>query len=515
MTIQELEKLVKYYYDLGAAGKKIINTISYEEGNVKSQVYYAVLNGFFSSLENYLLLVYDDLKADVALLFAKSNTNKVLLRIAIEATLLLDIFENNPDLIDAYYATYVSDKKRMNALFKGEEYNEKYLRRFEWLPKIKKKRPSSLVDLLDYVKWEDEEQKEYYKIIIRNLDTFIHPSFYVGRSVETRAITNIDTIAPIFAKEGIISELYENLIDLSANYSQELASELAKLLNSDTPSNDIDIAYQKSHEGLPASIGPICFFLSNIGHMMHSPNEPTYLQRNIAYLTTDLTPRYEDLLQSYFMGNKFLFEIQLRTILESLSMMHILLKEDEYRNYVFFIHQQIKSFEANKSALELLEKHGITVQNLNLDDDRQRNIDIIKDYYKRFFNADPSQKDILRLNGWALYLRGVNNDTVPNAVDIINNMLNDFFKEEPSSLLSNIFEESNTYMHVTLYAFLDDKAKINHQFVTYINHSLLNILNGILNIPNLLTISNKEKEDLLRNTLLTFTDLNSQALHKV
>ena len=515
MTPKQLEALITHYYDFCETGTRIMKNNPLHSGDIKDEVYHGVINSFLSSLSNYLLLVYDDLKADESLLFAKSNTNKVLLRVTIEAVLLLDIFKRHPEYIENYYSTYVSDKKRMAALFDNQEYDEKYLRRFEWLPKIKRHRPSSLVDLLNYIDWEDAEQKEFYEIIIRNLDAFIHPSFYLGRSVETQAITNIDVISPIFIEGGIVYELCDNFIDLVNDYNPELAKSLKSCLASRELTNALSIKYADNHRNLPQDIGPVCYALSNISNLLKFDKEPSYLQRNIAYLTTDLAPRFEDLLQAYFTGNKFLFEIQLRTIMESLSMMHILLKEDEARNYVFYLHQQIKGYEANKTALELLDKYGINTSNVHLDDMNQSLVDIIADYYQKVHKVEIAKKDILRLNGWALYLKDTNNQTVPNAVDIINNMLNDLFKKEAGELLATVFEESNTYTHVTLYAFLDDNAKIEPKYVIYINHALHNILRGFISIPNFLNLNGQEKEELSQQLLLTFNRLNAAALNQI
>ena len=64
--------------------------------------------------------------------------------------------------------------------------DEKYLKRFAWLPRIKGKRINNLNDLLSYIEFEDDNQKLFYQILIRNFDTFIHPSFNFSLNIESK-----------------------------------------------------------------------------------------------------------------------------------------------------------------------------------------------------------------------------------------------------------------------------------------------------------------------------------------
>ena len=514
MELKELELVVAKYYDFCKLGLHFTRTNKPDESK-ESQVHYAIINGFFAALNNYLLLVYDDLKVNASVLFAKSNTNKVFLRVIIEATLLLDIFKHHPDYIEPYYNTYLSDKKRLSSIFDKDDEHKKYLRRFSWLPKHNKKKPSTLIDLLNYVDFENAEHREFYTVIIRSLDAFTHPSFYMGQSIETHLIADINTISPIFIKNGILSEITDNFTDFISEIYPDFAAELKNILNSPIVSPKISIDYQAIIGNLPKEINSISMIMNAISGSIKSAPNPTYSQRNIAYLLLDLAPRYEDLLRAYFSRNKFLFAIQLRTIIESLSMLHILLKEDEKRNYIFYIHQQIKSFEANNSTVELLKKYGIGLPNSNFEDTNNSNVETIAEYYKKEHGVDVSTSQILRLNGWALYLRGQDNDVVPNTIDLVNNMLNDLFKIDAIKEIQAVFEESNAYTHLTLYAFLDETMHISPNLILYLNHSLLTVLLGIIARPNLTLLSEKEKERISMDLSKRIIDLNARTFNKI
>ena len=124
------------------------------------EAFFVCFKGYINSARNYILSVFEDISTTTNnfTLFTKSNANRSLIRNCLEATLLLHIFSSHPEYSDKYLETYASDKKRIDNLFSQIEDDEKYMKRFSWLPRIKGKRVNNLNDLLNFIDFEDEKE---------------------------------------------------------------------------------------------------------------------------------------------------------------------------------------------------------------------------------------------------------------------------------------------------------------------------------------------------------------------
>ncbi len=501
MEIKELARMSARYYDFANEALKYVESISLTEDH-RQQVYHTCFRGFLICLKDYLLLIFDDISKTTGPLFPKSNVNKVLIRNALESIIILNIIDKHPELIERYYDTYLSDITRIKNMYNNEVAEGKYLRRFSWLPRIKGRKANSLSDLLNYVEFEDDEQKEYYQILIRNLDNFIHPSFHIGKSIENQSITNVDSIAALFMHDGIMDELCTNLIEeMHLFYGEAFpAKKLLRYLDEDNYYTDaISTDSNKIRKNTPIYASNIGYSMVKLFSYLFRQSDVNYRAMNLRYLFADLAPRYDDMIKAFYSKNSLLFEIQVRTIIESLAMIHIIMKEDERRNYIFYIHQQIKGYEATKSALALIAKAGMPIAENNYEEEYLANIEIVRNYYANIFKKEVSNRDILRLNGWALYLNKYNNDVVPNALFIVDNLLNDFFPDSKRNYYNAFFEESNAYTHITMYAFLKNSRPIDKSILIELNMMLSQMVAGIMKSLKIDSLMTKEELEEYNN----------------
>ena len=158
-----------------------------------------------------------------------------------------------------------------------------------------------------------------------------------------------------------------------------------------------------------------------------------------------------------------------------------------------------------------------------------QDIEFIHDYYLNKFNHDVDDKSISRLNGWALHLKGLDNEEVCNLPLLLTHSIEDLVKDVQEMFkslnLMNIadfvqgyYEESCAYSHVTPYAFFNSlkiygsNALIKEQFVV-INLLIVQLYSKIIQVldldendPDL-----RHVEVLLINSLMTLVmDLKKQ-----
>lgn len=495
MEIKDIAHNIACYYDFSCEIEEFLKTKENMQDNL-STAYFSCFNAFITSFKNYLLLVYDDITKSTGAFYPKTNTNKIFIRNMVEAILILEIFRSNPALVDKYLRVYESDLTRINHLYSGDGENKKYLKRFGWLPKLNGRKPSSLTDILEYINFESSDQKEFCQILIKNLDNFIHPSFHIGKSIENNTLSDINNVVSLFAKEGITHEIITKfLLELNLLYKDEMPYK--KLINlvecKDKPSKKIHEDFIKIKQSIPTEVSHICYSIVRVTTYLTRIPLSTYRQQNLRYLLADLGIRYEDLLKAFYTGNSVLFGIQSRSVLESLSMIHTLMKEDERRAYIFNIHQQIKGYEANKIAIQLLQSIGFKLDHNALIEDHQSNIEIIRNYYQNHFNLEVSEKNIKRLFGWAIQLHHHKNENVPNTAFILDNLLKDCFDENNQKFYSAFFEESNAFTHVTTYGY-NNQLNIDMGKIIYdLNIVLEQIVLGIIKSLRLEQYMSKEE----------------------
>ena len=484
---------------------------------------YVCFNGFTHSLLSYLLSVYDDLDQEEFLIMPKANANRILLRNCLESNLILNVLQNHPIYAEKFYATLQSDIDRIEETYNVLDSNsidlKKYMKRFSWLPRIKGKKCTSLKDVLHFVDFSENDDIEYfyYNTLIKNFDTFIHPSFKFAEQIRDHKLgEEIKNISCLFINGGIIYDCCANcLSNLMSIYDKNIPQETYKKLNCiltckehKATEHNIKWAYDKMN-GLVANY--IHALPSSIVNLAGSIETNCYKNTNIVYLLYDLSSHYDDMLVSFYTYDIMMFYAQARYVIESLSLIHTLLRDDEERNNIYYLHQNIKSYDAKISALNFLNKFNLEGKEdpIDVNNVHVENIEKIRSYYKNSFNKDVEQNKITRLNGWALYLKNVNNENVPNSPFFVELMGRELINnKEITHYLLGFYEESNAFTHITPYAF--DPTQIDFDLkkpLLLINELLKRLVTNIIKTYDL-------RKKLPHNDLLMIDSGIYYATHK-
>lgn len=460
----ELIEKIGYYYN---NNKKVYENIIHFSDVDDS--YLACFLTFINSFNTFLKATYDDLQKP-NVIFARSNINKVFIRNMIESILILDIFNKDKDSLSRFKKIYDSDVTRLNDIRKGQE-GKKFLRRFSWLPKRKGENPSSVSDLLKFAHFENEENKKLYQILIRTLDYYVHPSFNLYYSFKSKLINDFNQETLFFGDGGILDELYEEFLNQVNDYFKDSPITIDHNINYSS-------IFQELYTPIPENVIDIFNGLVTLPNII--AESKTAHAEIIAYLLVDFSFRYLDFLISFYSNNNISFYSNLRTVLESLSYMHILMKEDENRCKVFLMHQNIKTYETTKALNDLFDYLGIETNLNKLEIEYETNINLIKKYYVDNFNKDINPNIIKRLNGWALFLKEEKNENLLNAMSLINNLLKDSFDEDKVNYYKFLFEESNCFDHVSNYAINKTNDQIDKEIINDLNLIIKQISYGII-----------------------------------
>ena len=474
-----------------------------------------------------------------------------------------------------------ADIKKINAAYKDssinrrqiyKEYYEedlediKYERRYSWLPRKKKKKAANISDLVNYMSIDDEAKKAYFEMYIRSLDSYSHPSFYIPSMFHAPKLNaNFKEIYLLYDEGGIINECNKIIIDsLNAflkSINMEHSTDFLELMNNEYELNStpvismIDVNDHILNESNEFSTSDICRFLWNrydirkfyLSHVkqypqyihnitlgfslfidfLRSKNDNTnYKLVNTIMLLEDALLRYDEFLKAYTTDYITSFYVQSRYLIEFVVNLNILLNEDEERSYIYFIHQDIKSYQYKQNIYNFYKTQNLTNPQVEKDIERIevkhiQDIEFIHDYYLNKFNHDVEEKSISRLNGWALHLKGLDNEEVCNLPLLLTHSIEDLIKDVQEMFkslnLMNIadfvqgyYEESCAYSHVTPYAFFNSlkiygsNALIKEQFVVInllivqLYSKIIQVLNLDENDPDL-----KHVEVLLINSLMT------------
>ena len=490
----EAEKLLNKYY---------VENSSYDKS------IFVCLNGFIDNSKNYIYSVYEDLtdnENSTNIIYAKSNSNRALIRNCLEATLLLYIFTHNPEYCDKYLETFDSDVKRINNLYANIKDEEKYLKRFAWLPRKKGKRINNLNDLLSYIDFDDENQKLFYQILIRNFDTFIHPSFNFSQSIENKNLIDNTLITTLFANEGIMQQLHECFLTFFLDYfkdkltDQEILS-LKDSTISKAKANSLEIHFFKRLTKYPSEIKSMSYVIALIPNFILPFKYNSWKRKNVGYLLQDMCTHYDDLLKSFFNKNHTLFFMEARHVFESLSILNILLQENENRNYIFHIHQDIKGFESKNTTYTMLGSQEYLNKKELLEKEYENHIQEITKYYQDEFNQAVERSKILRLNGWSLFLSKHQNDYVPNAPDFIRFLIHDHFNNEKiENFVLGLFEESNAFLHITPYAAYTSAGEKVPDTIKIINQILSATIYGIIKMFRLDELLDSKYLDIIKKS---------------
>ena len=514
----------------------LLSTIKVDPNSDYEKSVWACFNAFCQSSTSYIMSVYEDLRYENYDFLPKSNANRLLLRNCIEANLILNVLENKPALATNYYATLASDQERIQDLYKtasttedDEKENKHFLKRFSWLPRFQGKKAKSMSDLLNYVDFESEQQRNEYKIIIKNFDTFIHPSFNFVQSVSEEKISgSIAGVIALFTDNGIFYDTAFNLLYLfKAIYAKVFKASIFQILEDllSGPSyngfyfpikqeeiltldynekNKVSVLtgiysafsiqrhYQRLTGLAPDYLGGIPYIIGQVANYICRFTRVSYTTRNVIFLLRDLTPRYDDMLHAVYEHNPILFYTQSRYVVEALSILNVLLLEDDERSKIYAIHQRIKSYDARISAAKFINENSESVDlpiRTYMDDQAinaqyESDLQIVSEYYQRRFNVAVERRSIERLNGWALYLKRTNNDTVPNSPYFVNLLCECFYPkgdDHVATLLLALFEESNAFTHVTPYGFDKNRSAPDLESpVIFINDLTVRLIYGIL-----------------------------------
>lgn len=525
---KELLLKVEKYYVFSSFLSQLLNALPLDESKIYDKAIYSAFNAYNQSSISYLLSLYDDLTSDDYYLFKKASANRILLRNCFESFLILNILENHPEYAVDYFLTYESDKERIKNLYLEDDDQEKidkkrFLKRFQWLPRYKGKKARSISDLLNYIEFEDPDQKRFYQIMIRNFDISIHPSFdYVQALTGKSNVSNEQLINGVFQEEGLYEQASVNILSLFGSIFRNLINNnfilalkiilagfepnqaedvlnLKGILNYKLKNEDLDAFVSKvfntfnikdrfeSINKVPSYVKNLAYGLENVAELILDASRVSYKARTISTLLQDIAPRFGDMNYAVYEANPIKFYAQARHVIEAFSMINALLAEDDERSYIYSIHLRVKAYEARIGAadfinnIQLEEKTLITPEEIQ--GDYINDIAIIKKYYFTKFNKLVDEKDLTRLNGWALFLSKAKNDIVPNSPFFVEMLAQDLYKDDKEEVASSIlalYEEANAFTHVTPYAFLKNLKFDLEKSLIMVNDIGIRLINNLM-----------------------------------
>ena len=523
--LNEIRKNIKRYYQYAQALRHFTNLIA-QTTNAKDKIsYYICLDGFATRLSNYCLSLYEEItNENVA--FHKGNSNKIYIRGCLESCLIISILVSRPNLTVNFMNNLTYDVVRINNVYKNssnyrfELYKEFYnvvlegkpQKRFGWLPRLKGKKALNMSDLLNYINIEDEGKRNYYEMLIKSSDNFSHPSFYIPRTVLSNNFDkNIQDIEIITSEHGIINECIHIIDDFikeffETNSKIRISEILYNIINGNISSKCQPLTFLQANDyilGVDSNITSLDvanFFMKRIDverklKMRNSTypisiekitnglhelaltllkTENSHYHKNLALLTLDSKFRIDDLFKAYYDFDLLSFYTQVRYLIEFVVTVNILTMENNERNKIYYIHQYIKGYQAKTTIKNFLSTQEIAKNSLinkvfeEETTKYNQSIDYIIDYYKKYYNKDVDRNNVIRLNGWALYLSGLENEYILNLPSLLNfsvSSLTSGINEELSQYGINIaitdyvlglYEESCAYSHVTPYAWVNN-----------------------------------------------------------
>lgn len=464
---KELEKTVAIKNEsfFSFASNIFENLNTWEPKTNYEKAIYTCLNGFSQSAINYTLSILHDFSLHENKVMPKAIMNRLFIRNCLEAYLVLNILLENPQYSDKFLQTKEDDNKRISLFLDASAEKRRFLKRFEWLPKIKRKRATSTKDLLNYLNFSDIDEAILLESFIKNLDRYIHPSFHYATSFSNNDnVVDIMVVYSLFVDEGLIDALKDSFEDTLRDKRMPLCIDFKSNYNFN---NSLSKYLYKNEDSI--------INVYTLIDKLRSKKSDSYKLQSVIYLFYDLLPRYHDFLNSYSSNNSFLFFIQCRFILEALATLSILLDESEERNYIYHIHQNIKNYEASKATNIILEIEE------PLEKENQENILKIREFYLNNFNIEVEENKINRLTGWALYLKKINNDFILNSPALITYLADEFLNESETNKLLSLYEISNAFSHITPYAFYEFNSIISiDEYYKLINSLFNKILDKII-----------------------------------
>lgn len=556
----ELKLNVKKYFCFAQAIKYYSNLLMQVEESKKFTAYFICLDNYAERLIAYTTFTYADLQVKNSLILPKSDANRIYLRGCLESCFIINILLKNYDLSSKFLSNIKADIKKINYAYKdssknrkeiySEYYTEdleniKYERRYSWLPRYKKKKAANISDLVNYMSIEDEATRAYFEMYIRSLDSYSHPSFYIPSMFHSpKSNSNFKEIFLLYDEGGIIHECNQMIINSLNTFlksiNMEHSTDFLNLMNNSYEINTTPITsmrYVNDHilnQSPQYSKEDVCrflwnrysindFFLSHvkqypqyIGHItlgmsllidfLKSKNANTnYKLVNTIMLLEDALLRYDEFLKAYTTDYITSFYVQSRYLIEFIVNLNILLNEDEERSYVYFIHQDIKSYQYKQNIYNFFKTQNIDNPKvekdiLRIEEKHQNDLKYIHEYYLNKFNHDIDERSISRLNGWAIHLNGLENEEVINLPALLTYSIEDLIKDVQDMFksygLMNIadfvqgyYEESCAYSHVTPYAFFNNlkiyrsNALLREQYIV-INILIIQLYNKILETFN-------------------------------
>ena len=585
----ELVVNVKKYYCFAQAIKYYSNLLMQVEESKKFIPYFICLDNYAERLIAYTTFTFADLQVKKSIILPKSDANRIYLRGCLESCFIINILLNNYSLSEKFMSNIKADIKKINAAYKDSSINRKtiykeyyeedledikYERRYSWLPRRKKKKAANISDLVNYMSIEDDAKRAYFEMYIRALDSYSHPSFYIPSMFHAPKLNaNFKEIYLLYDDGEIINECNKIIINsLNAflkSINMEHSTDFLELMNNayeinSTPITsmfhvndyilnesdefkkedicrflwnrfDINKFYLSHVKQYPQYIHNITLGFSMFIDYLKSKNDNTnYKLVNTIMLLEDALLRYDEFLKAYTTDYITSFYVQSRYLIEFIVNLNILLNEDEERSYVYFIHQDIKSYQYKQNIYSFYKTQNLSNPQVEknierIEEKNKEDVKFIHDYYLNKFNHEVDDKTISRLNGWAIHLKGLDNEEVYNLPLLLSFSIDDLIKNVQemfksmnlmniSDFVQGYYEESCAYSHVTPYAFFNNlkiygsNALIKEQFIV-INLLIVQLYSKIISVlhldendPDL-----KHVENLLINSLMTLViTLNRQ-----
>ena len=575
----ELLHNVRKYFCFAQAIKYYSNLLMQVEESKKYTALFICLDNYAERLMAYTTFTYADLQVRNSIILPKSDANRIYLRGCLESCFIINILLNDYSLSNKFMSNIKADIKKINFAYQDssknrkeiyKEYytedleNIKYERRYSWLPRYKKKKAANISDLVNYMSIESEAKRAYFEMYIRSLDSYSHPSFYIPSMFHApKSHSNFKEIYLLYDDAGIIHECNKMLIDslnkFLKNVNMEHSTDFLELMNNHFEINSTPISSMRYVNGYilnndetytkedvcrflwnrysirsfflshvkqyPQYIGNVTLGMSLLIDYLKDKNDNTnYKLVNTIMLLEDALLRYDEFLKAYTTNYVSSFYIQSRYLIEFIVNLNLVLNEDEERSYIYFIHQDIKSYQYKQNIYNFFKTQNIKNQKVENDIQRiqnkqQEDIEHIRQYYLEKFNHEVDEKTISRLNGWAIHLKGLDNEevmnlpsllsfSIDNLIEDVKDMFNAMNLMNLSDFVQGYYEESCAYSHVTPYAFFNNlkiyrsSALIREQYIV-INMLMIQLYTKIIDVFNLEEndLDLKHVEDLLVSSL--------------
>lgn len=518
---KELFNYAEFMIDIDNINKAIFEN----KEDYASKSTFLVVNGFISRVYDILYLInlnYVSEDKIITLNFQNLYGANILLRGVIESTIILDILRTNQNLplFEKYYNQMFGDNNDMVDKFDGQSkyflkkapFDDEYSR-YSWLKPLIKKKVVTLADLVNVSSLSDYTKGYYINEILHN-NNLSHPKLkndsvirdglfgtgnvseiiYFFETITTLSIDLINTMIDIDKKYGDGSgysyvrkikripklDDYFNRLQKDVFDYPEISKETSKLLKIREKNYDTDISHADTLQ-----FGVIISF----GAVMRIKDEQSRKQRCLDKYLESLMLNIQELALAFENDKPYIFFTKLRYGLELMSTIDVILDWDENGIEMYQVHTDILTNSAYQKIPKVIKDYfrdaGLIKQDPNkvevtyggvtmsVHQMYLENLKFMKEYYKKEYSIDVTNKTLKHVNGWAIRLFN-DSDKPPSNLNLIRNFISknkDYFDESYDgieSFLEGLYTLICAYCHATSFS---SKSILEKEYELYIDEA--------------------------------------------